>query len=239
MVSSWLTKQGYDLNLQKKYRKSGWLESFGRGAVVRAGDQVGYEGGIYALQNQIGSDIHPGGKTALSLLGKSQYLELSPKSVTLFGKKGKTLPAWFKNRDWGFKLDYRSSGFLPANIGLTSIEIKDFQIKISGAARALMECLYLAPDDQDIYECYEIMENLNNLRPDQVQKLLETCQSIKVNRLFMFLAEKAGHDWVQFINLKKVKFGNGVRSIVKNGYYDSKYKIMVPQNLKDRDEQSL
>lgn len=42
---------------------------------------------------------------------------------------------------------------------------------------------------------FELMEGLNNLRPNQVQDLLEKCESVKVKRLFLYLAEKAGHEW--------------------------------------------
>ena len=75
------------------------------------------------------------------------------------------------------------------------------------------------------------MEGLNNLRPDLVQNLLENCSSIKVKRLFLYLAEKASHGWVQHIKLDKIDLGSGKRSIVKNGVYNSKYKITVPTEL--------
>ena len=35
--------------------------------------------------------------------------------------------------------------------------------------------------------------------------------------------------WVKKIDLEKVNFGKGKRSLCKNGHYDSKYKIVVPK----------
>lgn len=239
MQSSKLTEQGYSPDLQKRYRNSEWLESIGTGAMIRAGDQVGYEGAIYALQLESGSGVHPGGKTALSLLGKAHYLEMSTNKVTVFGGRCEKLPPWFKKHDWGVKVDYYATTFLPADIGLTDREIKSFSIKISGAARALMECLYLAPEKQELLECYELMEGLNNLSPGQLQPLLEKCQSVKVKRLFLYLAEKAGHEWFKYLDLTKVDLGKGKRSIVKNGVYVSKYKITVPQELEEYDKTSI
>ncbi len=230
-LSSWMVKQGYSLDLQKRYRNSDWLKSIGTGAMIRSGDDVTYEGAIYALQEQACQFIHPAGKTALSLLGKAHYLELSPKKVIVFGGKDEKLPTWFLKHDWGVKIDYHSSSFLPAEIGLVDIELKTFSIKVSSAARALLECLFLAPKNQELVECYQLMEGLNNLRPNLVQKLLESCTSIKVKRLFLFLAEKANHSWVKHINLEKIDLGSGKRSIVKNGAYNSKYKITVPKEL--------
>lgn len=230
-LSSWLVAQGYSLDLQKRYRKSDWLTSIGTGAMIRSGQNVDYEGAIYALQEQADLFVHPGGKTALALLGKAHYLEMAQKKVTLFGGADERLPAWFLNYDWGLQLDYHSSSFLPPELGLTQIERKTFSIKISNATRSLMECLYLAPKQQELLECYQLMEGLNNLRPNQVQTLLEACSSIKVKRLFLYLAEKANHSWFQYLDVTKINLGKGKRSIVKDGVYDSTYKITIPAAL--------
>lgn len=237
--SNWLAAQGYSHDLQKRYRQSRWLESIGTGAMIRAGDQVGYEGAVYALQKQTDSTVHPGARTALSLLGKAHYLELKIKKVIVFGNKDEKLPAWFKKHDWGVAVDYYQTSFLPPDIGLTEIELKNFSINVSGAARALLECLYLAPRKQDLLECYELMEGLNNLRPDQVQVLLEKCRSVKVKRLFLYLAEKAGHSWFQYLKLNNIDLGRGKRSLVKNGVYVDKYEITVPPEFEKNERSGL
>ena len=95
----------------------------------------------------------------------------------------------------------------------------------------MLECLFLMPKKQELIECYQLMEGLNNLRPNLVQNLLENCTSIKVKRLFLFLAERAGHSWVKHLNIDKIDLGSGKRSIVKNGVYNSKYKITLPKEL--------
>ena len=231
LLSSWLTRQGYNTDLQKHYRKTNWLQAIGTGAMIRTGDQVGYEGAVYALQNQSDLNVHPGGRTALSLLGKAHYLDHTTRRVVVFGGKGEKLPAWFKNHDWGVTVAYYPTSFLPSETGLAEVEIKNFSIKVSGAIRALMECLYLAPEKQDLMECLELMEGLNNLPPQKVQSLLEQCQSVKVNRLFLYMAEKVGHSWFQYLDLKNVDLGKGKRSIVKGGVYIDKYQITVPKEL--------
>jgi len=96
LLSSWLSEQGYSLDLQKRYRKSHWLESMGTGAMKRSGDKIDYTGGLYALQQQKGLNMHIGANTAFSFLGKSQYLEFSQKKARLFGGKNERLPIWFK-----------------------------------------------------------------------------------------------------------------------------------------------
>jgi Transcriptional regulator, AbiEi antitoxin, Type IV TA system/Transcriptional regulator, AbiEi antitoxin N-terminal domain len=237
--SNWLAAQGYSYGLQERYRESRWLESIGKGAMIRAGDQVGHEGAIYALQQQTGLTVHPGGRTALGYLGKTHYLEMETKRVRVFGSRGEKLPTWFEKRDWGVIIEYYQTSFLPPDLGLVKVELKNFPIRVSGAARALMECLYLAPEEQDLIECYELMEGLNNLRPDQVQTLLEKCQSVKVKRLFLYLAEKAGHNWFKYLNLDLIDIGRGKRSIVKGGVLVDKYQITVPKELGNYDRSSL
>lgn len=236
LLSAWLARQGYSPDLQKRYRKSNWLDSLGNGAMMRAGDTVDYYGALYALQTQAELHVHPGGTTALSLLGKSHYLELSPNRAVLFGGGRETLPKWFRDHDWKVAMEYHPTSFLPDDVGLQDFEVKNFSIKVSSPARAMLECLYLAPEKQDLLECFELMEGLNNLRPKVVQELLEQCTSIKVKRLFLYLADKAGHEWLRYLDLQKIDLGSGKRSLVKNGVYFAKYQITVPKELAEHDQ---
>lgn len=232
-LSSWLTENGFSTQLLNRYKKSNWIYSIGTGAWMRVGNAPTYQGALFALQEQANLNIHLGGKTALSLLGKAHYLELSAKQITLFGGSEEKLPAWFSKYNWGLKVNYFGSSFLPPKIGLQTLEQGTFSLLVSNPTRALMECLYLSPKKQRLVECYEIMEGLNNLRPKQVQELLEACTSVKVKRLFLYMAEKARHDWFKYIDLKKINLGKGKRSLVKEGVYVPKYQITVPKPLEN------
>ncbi|MDH5731390.1 MAG: type IV toxin-antitoxin system AbiEi family antitoxin [Gammaproteobacteria bacterium] len=231
LVSAWLTEHGYSLELQKRYRKSGWFESIGTGALIRRGDKVDVLGGLYALQQQLGLSAHVAAKTALSLQAKSHYLEFSAKRLYLFGGKDENLPLWFKKYNWGVDVEYKKTSFLPPELGLLEMNHKSFQVKISSPTRAIMECLYLAPKNLPLLEILELLQGLNNLRPASVQKLLEACSSVKVKRLFLYMAERAGHEWLNYLNLDNVNLGVGKRSLVKDGVYISKYQITVPKEL--------
>ena len=231
LLSSWLASQGYSLNLQKHYKKSGWLESAGTGALKRKGDKVDYLGGLYALQKQLCLSVHVAGRTALSLLGRAHYVELAAGRAVIMGAPKETLPLWFKKKVWETKVEYYSTSFLPADTGLTDLPHNGFSVKISRPARAILECLYLAPEHQEFFECYELMEGMNDLKPKSVQDLLENCSSIKVKRLFLYLAEKLGHPWLDFVDLSNVDLGSGTRSLVKNGVYIGKYRITVPKEF--------
>jgi hypothetical protein len=239
LLSFWLSEQGYSLDLQKRYKKSGWLESIGTGALKRAGDDVDYHGGLYALQNQAGLSVHAGGRTALSLQGRAHYIDMAAGRTVLLGSKKENLPAWFKNKEWETQIDYYTTSFLPADMGLVDLERNNFTVKISSPARAMLECLYLAPKHQEFFECYELMEGMNDLRPKSVQELLENCSSIKVKRLFLYLADKFKHPWLDFVDLSNVDLGSGTRSLVKNGVYIDKYKITVPKEFEKNEQPEI
>jgi hypothetical protein len=80
-------------------------------------------------------------------------------------------------------------------------------------------------------EAFSIMENLVTLRPKVVQNLLEMCRSVKVKRLFLFLAQKADLPWFTKLNTANLDLGKGKRMIVKDGALDKTYEITVPREL--------
>lgn len=96
-----------------------------------------------------------------------------------------------------------------------------------------MECLHLAPQYYDITDLYYVMEMLSILSPKNVQRLLEECRSVKVKRLFLFMAEKARHAWFEALDLDRIDLGSGKRVIAKGGVYNKKYQITIPAELKN------
>ena len=230
-VAAWLEWRGISRDLQAYYRKSGWLESLGRGALKRPSELVTWQGGLYALQAQSSLPVHAGALTALALQGFSHYVRLGAEDVFLFSTPKTNLPAWFKNRDWGQKVNRFSTSVLPPSLGLADYQAGAFSIKISGPERAMLECLHLAPDTLDLVECYQVMEGLTTLRPKLLQPLLEQCSSVKVKRLFLYMAEKAGHAWFKRLDIKTLDLGSGDREITKGGIYVSRYGLILPEVL--------
>ena len=238
-VASYLNALSFSHDLLVGYKRSGWIQSFGRGAYILYGDKVEWAGALYALQTQLGLNVHPGGKTALELKGYAHYLPSGRRTVFLYGTQGQVLPKWFKGDRLGIDIVMTRTNLFPANStnGLSVIKEKDFSIKISSPERAAMEMLHLVPGKIGFEEAFLIMENLVSLRPDMVQSLLVMCRSIKVKRLFMYMAEKQGHSWVSDLDASKTDLGRGKRVIVPNGKYDGKYLITVPRdNLAEASE---
>lgn len=230
-VASWLEGRGISRDLQKHYRKSGWLETSGTGAFKRPGEQVTWQGGLYALQAQSGLAVHAGALTALALQGYAHYLRLGAETVFLFSPPKTSLPAWFKNRDWGQKIHHCKTSVMPPGLALADYRAGAFSVKISAPERAILECLHLSPNTVDLVECYQVMEGLTTLRPKLLQPLLEQCGSVKVKRLFLYMAEKAGHDWFKMLDTAKFDLGAGDRAITKGGVYVSRYGLTVPEEL--------
>jgi hypothetical protein len=231
LLSPWLVSEGYSYELQQRYRKSGWFRSVGKGAMIRTGDIPVLSGAIAALQEQAKLNIHIGGRSALSLHGLSHYLQINPVETTLFIGGKSLLPLWFTRNNWDTEIKlFRVSLFEKEEIGLTDYRDGELIMKISSAARAVMECCCLCPNQFPLDELYELIEGLSTLRPTQIQSLLEQCKSIKVKRLFLYFSEKAGHAWFKYINTAKIDLGTGVRSLTAdNGMFVAKYQLVLPK----------
>jgi hypothetical protein len=77
-------------------------------------------------------------------------LELNKQQIVLFCGSNEHLPMWFTNYDWGLKVNDYSTSFLPKNVNLNIIEEKMFNLQISNFTRALMECLYLSLEKEQL-----------------------------------------------------------------------------------------
>ncbi len=231
VLASWLEGKGISRNLLSYYLRSGWLEPVGRGAYIRTGDNVDWKGGLIAMQEQAGTDVHVGALSALTLQGLSHYFRLGKEILFLFSPYKTRLPKWFEDYNWQTQLFHQQTSFLPKDVGITNYSDNNLSIKISSPERSILECLYLSPKMLDLMECYHLMENMVNLKPKLLQELLENCDSYKVNRLFLFLAEKARHQWLDFMDTSKIKLGNGNRRLTENGTYVAKYQLTIPKEL--------
>lgn len=230
-VYDWLVTQGVYRQLAGSYVKGSWIERLGRGAFKRVGETADWTGAVYAMQTQLKLSVHVAGKTALGLQGYAHYVPMGAgQTIVLFGSPGEKLPEWFRRYDWKVRSRYVTTGFLDGkkNTGFIEHALGDYSIKISSPERAMLEVCYDVPDEVSYEEAGLLMEGLTTLRPDLLQGLLKECRSIKAKRLFMHLAEKGGHAWVDKLDLKKVDFGSGKRMIGKHGTFDAKYRIVVP-----------
>jgi hypothetical protein len=104
-LARWLKRIGISHDLQKKYRKRGWLESIGTGAFKRPDETISWQGGLYALQDQAKLAIYAGATTALSMQGLSHYIR-SVETVFLFSPPKVLLPRWFSSYNCGPSIEH-------------------------------------------------------------------------------------------------------------------------------------
>ena len=224
-----LKELGYTPQLLKIYSNSKWIELFTRGIYKLFDDEVNWQGVLFGIQKKSEvPTLHAGGKTALNLKGYSHYISRNEKKVYLFSDRKENIHVWLKKfnnvmlkRNEVFNYS-RSENFTLYNAG-------NFYITISTPELAAMEMLYLIPKEQSFDEAEKIIEELTTLRPQLVQNLLEECNSVKVKRLFLFMAEKHEHEWMKELNTDRINLGSGKRVIVSNGLLDRKYNITVPR----------
>jgi hypothetical protein len=116
MTLDLLKQKGINRDLIKRYRKSGWIESVGRGAYKLAGDNLEITGGLYAVQHQLKLKIHLGARTALEMKGYGYYLGPGIRKMFLFGQPGEFLPVWFKAYNWSENYFYTTTNLFPENL---------------------------------------------------------------------------------------------------------------------------
>jgi len=230
-TTPWLNDLGISKQLVQKYKQSGWLATLGRGAYIKSNEELDWRGAVYALQKQLKLEVHVGGITALNTLGMSHYLRANKEKVYLFSSGNLSLPAWFEKQDWGVEIETVNTSFLPNKYGAREYEFGSFPLFASTKERAILEQIYLSHKSFELLESFQIVEGLTTLRPNLMQELLEKCTSIKVKRLFLFMADKAQLPVMKYMELEKVDLGAGDRSIVKSGVYDSQFKLVLPKEL--------
>ena len=225
-----LEESDYTPQLLKSYSNSKWIELYGRGMYKLYKDNVDWQGILYGMQRKSSTTLHAGAKTALTLKGYGHYLPLGESKAYLFSDMTENFNAWLKKSNQmvlkrNGVFDYSNKNyFLKYNTG-------NFEIKISSPELAIMEMLYLIPQDQSFDEALKIMNGLTTLRPRIIQSLLETSNSVKVKRLFLFMADRSEHSWFKDLDLYKINLGSGKRMIVKDGIMDNKFLITYPKSL--------
>ena len=231
MTTHYLKKQGIYQELIQRYLKSGWLERFGFGAFMRPGAHITWEAALSAVQSQLCVPVHVGARTALESKGKAHYVRFGKKgNLFLFGLRGeKKLPKWFLDGPWryNFQITYNDLFIEAPKQSLSLMEIKSGRLIVSSPERAAFEMLYHIPSLQTFDEASLIFENFVTFRTKLVQKLLESCNSVKVKRLFLYFTKKHNHQWLDKLDLSKIDLGSGKREIIKGGRFDKKYMITV------------
>jgi hypothetical protein len=230
LTSAWFEAQGISSKLAWWYVHAGLLEKLGTNAYKKAGDHVTWAGAINALQAQLTTSIHVGGKSALYLLGLGHFVPMQGmQQIMLFALPNTKIPKWLLANQWDAKFEIYKSSLFSSDQALIERSVTGVNLKISSPERAALELLYLYPQYQSLNEITHLIENLTQLRPKVIQALLEDCHSIKVKRLFLHLSDQFNHPWLSSLDLTKIDLGKGKRVLAEGGKYFPKYKLSLPE----------
>jgi hypothetical protein len=226
----WLRSRGISQRLAYKYFESGYLKKISSGVFVKANDKINPFAVIRYLQEELKLELHISGKSSLELQGQGHYLQMNEKTkLSLLSYESRSFPNWLKElNNYEFDLIFKKSSLLNEEKFLTDVKTENgFNMKISCRELAILELI----DELDLSNSLETAENyleyLSTLRPNIVQNILEECNSVKVKRVFLYLAEKLELPFFDKLNLDKINQGKGKRVIVVGGVLDKKYEITV------------
>ncbi len=226
---SWLNKNGISYFLQRHYRESKWFTPIDRGVMYRTGEKPTLMSALSCMNFQLNKRFHIGAMSALEMRGFAHYVPTGVPIMLVYCPRNDWFPKWLEKYNFGVNIVKKYSEY--SETGISMLNENNFEIAVSSPERAFLECLDLAPKYYNLMDLFHVMEMLNSLRVNVLQQLLEESNSIKVKRLFLYMAEKSAHNWHHDIDLSKIDLGIGKRSIVKNGVYNSKYKITIPRDL--------
>ena len=232
LFGSWLSGHGLDSRSQYAYMKSGWLTRITKGVYKMQGATPTLLATLSSYNTQLGKQCIVGAFTALQLRGYAHYLPMGKLKAYLFTNKKNKLPSWIVKGDWDMSVKYMTTSFLGDGLlGVEPMIFERHELLVSSPERAILECLNLPDATSSLLDIYYIMEGLTTLRPKLVQALLESCTSLKVKRLFFYMAEKANQPWFKTLDLDRVSLGTSRLMISPTGKYISKYNMTIPKEL--------
>ena len=231
LFAGWLRKKGYSSQLLKKYRDSGWLEGLVRGVMYRRNDNLSAMTAVYCYNHQTGNSARVAAHSALELLGFSHYVPMGkPRLMVAF--ESVNVEDWVKSDRYDMTIVPFHTGIFKEPL-TQSYKGNHYTLKISSPEQAFLECLYLVPDHYNYMDLYYIMEQLTSLDPEKVQAALVGTSSQRIKRMFLYMAEKAGHYWFDMLDMDKFGLTSSKLKLVDSGIYNSKYRITVPKELND------
>ncbi|WP_420935359.1 type IV toxin-antitoxin system AbiEi family antitoxin domain-containing protein [Alteromonas sp. A081] len=243
-TKKWLAEQGLSAHAIDNAVKTETLLLLATGVYSQYSRSLSWEGVVASMQrmDMNSSNTLPsvivGGLSALSLSGLSQYLSLGSKPHIHLYAQGK-LPSWLGRLSLPVECEGHSTNTLwPEWLLQDKSFIKQHEweaelppVYFSCPEKALLELLVDLPDAVSFEHADELIQGLVNLSPRKLDTLLKACKSVKVKRLFFWLAKRQAYPWFDKLNVEDYDLGSGKRVVAKSGKLDTDYLITVPSNM--------
>lgn len=256
--AAWLNAVGLSSSSVRDYVQRGWLERAGS-RLYRKPDRTGdpavrWELALLSLQTLLSAPVHVGGMTALELAGYWEYAPMGRRRVWLYSdapyvrsylarldldaEVALNSRKLFTDDELGIEtrtLDVATSTISPVSASGDGVPVAHkHQLRVSSLERAILEVLDDVPRTFSFAHGAELLDGLTTLRPKLVSQLLRACTSVKVKRLFLYLADEQKQGWRRKLDQRGVDLGSGKRQIVPGGEYNSTYQITVPRQRGSR-----
>ena len=235
-TSKWLQTMGISRQLLYKYTKSEYIIKVANGCYKKQGEEVDWTGALYAVQKQLDLDIYPFGYSALELHEYRHHITMQNKNIIqLCGAKGEVPPKWFMNSDFGVEISYKTSTLFRKKLPNIEQQFRgNYQISVPAPEVSILQVLEDVNDSNSFEDALNITENLIGLQLNRMQEAFNECNSYKVKRLFLFLAKYTSLPILNDLKYTTEDLGNGVLQIVEHGKYNQEFKIMIPNQFKDK-----
>lgn len=240
-TKQWLLSRGLSLHSIDNALKSKKLKMLATGVYARPGVPVIWQGVVSSLQHMSEQLVHVGGLCALELLGFGHYLsDAETKTIHLYSLS--KLPPWLDKLKLAVTYEWHGTRTLWL---ADFLKLNDYSVehnwredlppvKVSCPEKACLEMLMSVPKNISFEHADELMQGMTSLSPKKLTVLLHACRSVKVKRLFFWLAERQAYSWSKKLDYRKFDLGKGKRVIANKGKLDNKFQITVPENLHER-----
>lgn len=241
----WLAEQGLSAHSLDNAVKTDTLLLLATGVYSQYSRAVTWEGVVASMQRMmdkgVGDQLPPvvvGGLSALTISGLSHYLSLgSTPHIHLYATS--KLPTWIARLSLPIKFEGHSTSKLwPESLSRDRAFVKKHEwgeqlppVYYSCPEKAILEVLMDLPESVSFEHADELMQGLVNLSPRKLDTLLKGCKSVKVKRLFFWLAKRQAYPWFAKLNVANYDLGSGKRVVAKGGRLDTEYLITVPQHM--------
>ena len=243
-TKQWLAKQGLSPHALDNAVKTETLLPLATGVYSQYSRSISWEGVVASMQRMAKEDAESvppvivGGLSALTLSGLSQYVSLGRSPHIHLYMQAK-LPTWLARLSLSIKFEgHRTNKLWPEWLLSDKASIKENEweadrppVYFSCPEKAMLELLADIPDAVTFEHANELMQGMVNLSPRKLDALLKACNSIKVKRLFFWLAKRHNYAWFGKLNVADYDLGSGKRVIVKNGKLNTDYWITVPAHM--------
>lgn len=235
---TWLKARGFDRPRVDYFMRTGALEAVARGIYRRPGPPLKWQHVVYSLQ-ELGHDVHVGGRSALELQGLAHYVAMQTRArIDLYSPA--KLPSWLAKLEFPYQFVEHRLKLVEQvpEVGLTTVPFGhwDWPIRYATWELAFLELFAEVDSPGDFDYADKLCEGASVMRPWLIQKLLEACSNVKAKRLFLWFARRHNHPWFAKLDTRAVDLGRGKRMIVQGGALDSQYLITVPREMADDGE---